>query len=252
MLMFLSVSLLLLAQYSESTTTYKGCFHDKRDNRVFETLLFADRNSIPWGMWETYSCDLIQRCASAAIEAGFDTFGLEFYGECWSGNTDYTSSEDSTHCVTEKWHDPGVCYVGGIWSLAVYTVVKECNEGWSLYDGNCYKQNPDCATFQLAEDYCVSQGGHLASIHSEEENQFVASFPLSTNELMWIGFNDLDEENTFVWTDGTDTDYTKWYTGEPNNVLDLQHCVVLIKFLENKWGDIKCTECKVSVCKRPL
>ena len=31
----------------------------------------------------------------------------------------------------------------------------------------------------------------------------------------WIGFNDLDEEGTWAWTDGSVSSYTNWYSGEP-------------------------------------
>ena len=34
----------------------------------------------------------------------------------------------------------------------------------------------------------------------------------------WIGANDLETEGTFVWSDGTELDYTNWYPGQPNNV----------------------------------
>ena len=37
------------------------------------------------------------------------------------------------------------------------------------------------------------------------------------NEHVWIGVNDIDEEGTFVSTDGSVLTYTNWRTGEPNN-----------------------------------
>ena len=37
------------------------------------------------------------------------------------------------------------------------------------------------------------------------------------NEHVWIGVNDIDEEGTFVSTDGRFITYTNWQSGQPNN-----------------------------------
>ena len=36
-------------------------------------------------------------------------------------------------------------------------------------------------------------------------------------EYFWIGVNDIDEEGTFVSTDGRFITYTNWQSGQPNN-----------------------------------
>ena len=43
-------------------------------------------------------------------------------------------------------------------------------------------------TFEDAELYCISQGGHLASIHSREEHDTVRA--VARGERVWIGLND--------------------------------------------------------------
>ena len=50
-----------------------------------------------------------------------------------------------------------------------------CPQGWSLFEGNkhCYQKGATGASFTDAEAYCVTKGGHLASIHSKEENKFI-------------------------------------------------------------------------------
>lgn len=32
----------------------------------------------------------------------------------------------------------------------------------------------------------------------------------------WIGLNDLDHLNYFLWIDGSSVTFTKWYLGEPS------------------------------------
>jgi len=54
----------------------------------------------------------------------------------------------------------------------------------------------------------------LVSIHNDQEQTLV-------NNAFgggWIGLNDVANEGAFVWSDGSPVDYTRWRSGEPNNV----------------------------------
>merc|ERR1712142_1261842 len=53
-------------------------------------------------------------------------------------------------------------------------IPPDCPEGWADFDSECYKVFQSKKSWQDAENYCQGEGGHLASIHSEEENNFVA------------------------------------------------------------------------------
>ena len=56
-----------------------------------------------------------------------------------------------------------------------------CPGGWSHFNGYCYKLNQDTKSWGDAEAACQSEGGHLASIHSEDENDFLVGknvFPI--------------------------------------------------------------------------
>ena len=66
----------------------------------------------------------------------------------------------------------------------------------------------------------------LASITSDAEN-FYASSILTENQFAYIGFNDFENENSFVWTDGSVTDYVRWSNNEPNNHSGAEHCVAI-------------------------
>ncbi len=64
--------------------------------------------------------------------------------------------------------------------------------------------------------------GHLASIHSESENQFLLRL-LEKIPHAWIGLNDRrleafrDRAGTWEWSSGEPVTYFKWGTIEPNN-----------------------------------
>jgi len=84
---------------SESCPTLKkiGCFHDSfatNADRVFPNQLINrrdpmsnawDRQTIDWRAYPQSVGSLACACAKAAKAKGWRYFGLQFYGECWSG-----------------------------------------------------------------------------------------------------------------------------------------------------------------------
>lgn len=76
-----------------------------------------------------------------------------------------------------------------------------------------------------ARESCLAYEGDLLSLGSKPEMDFIneisARFVYHRQHL-WIGLNDLDEENKFAWSDGTPLNpdvYNNWGQGEPNTVL---------------------------------
>ena len=70
------------------------------------------------------------------------------------------------------------------------------------------------AKYSDARRICQTEGGDLASIHSAREN--ADAFALTRGATTWIGYSDAVSEGSWVWADGTSTDYTNWAPGEPN------------------------------------
>lgn len=72
-----------------------GCFKDNKKNpRPLPQYLMTDRErrleiysgqSIDWRNWDVYMPKFVCRCAEAAKKKGHNTFGVQYYGECWSG-----------------------------------------------------------------------------------------------------------------------------------------------------------------------
>lgn len=73
-----------------------GCFGDKHQPfaRPLPDYLFNDRDPsidnfsgrrIEWRAWDIYLPEFACRCAEAAKKANHTFFGVQFYGECWSG-----------------------------------------------------------------------------------------------------------------------------------------------------------------------
>lgn len=55
-------------------------------------------------------------------------------------------------------------------------VVLECDSGWDEYQGFCYRLYPQASSaspYPQAQTTCESEGSHLVSITSAEEDDFV-------------------------------------------------------------------------------
>jgi len=95
-------------------------------------------------------------------------------------------------------------------------------EGWIRYDATGHEYAlTDPMTWQDAEAYAVSQGGHLVTINDHAENAWLALvFPEETENL-WIGFHqnpsDCEPSCGWHWASGEAVTYTRWNSGEPND-----------------------------------
>lgn len=64
--------------------------------------------------------------------------------------------------------------------------------GWSQFNSNCYKLEPDLWKSWAAARYdCVTEGGDLVSITSPEEEQYVTGRLDSSHFDLWIGLSTL-------------------------------------------------------------
>ena len=102
-----------------------------------------------------------------------------------------------------------------------------------------------------AESYCqLTFGTHLATIKSSIDN---ANVRIAGSGSVWIGYNDRDNEGTFVWVGGTGDEgynYTNWQSGEPNeNTPNKQDCVIMKT--DETWDDTPCSNTRRSVCNAP-
>jgi hypothetical protein len=81
------------------------------------------------------------------------------------------------------------------------------------YNGHSYYRSTGSMTWTQARQACIDMGGHLVTITSAGENNFV----FNTWPSGWIGFNDEAVEGQWRWVTGEAVTYTNWNGGEPNN-----------------------------------
>jgi len=122
-----------------------------------------------------------------------------------------------------------------------------CGEGERLFGESCFWVSYDIYNWHEANDLCNAKAMTLASIHSQEENDFLFG---RKPEYMWIGLNDLAHEGYFEWTDGTPLDFNGWQIGQPNGG-DAWNCGYMSGAYDGEWGDHPCDYEKKAACKRP-
>lgn len=83
-----------------------------------------------------------------------------------------------------------------------------------MFNGNRYDLITSWVTWEEAEENCITRGGHLVTITSQNEYNFVLS--LMGSENIWIGYTDDETEGFWRWVTGEVDSFTNWGQGEPN------------------------------------
>lgn len=98
-------------------------------------------------------------------------------------------------------------------------------------------------TWTEAQSYCREHYKDLATVSSEEEsNELVMAAQEYYNDSVWIGL--YDDVNSWRWSlqnegfygEG-DSEFHEWNSGEPNNFMGMEDCVVM---MTNGWNDCDC------------
>jgi len=122
----------------------------------------------------------------------------------------------SAWSIDGKSYSPGSTYTSSGGDVEVYASweKKLIPDDVAIYNGHAYKVYQAKATWSNAQTLCAASGGHLVTITSSGEQDFVASYGSSFgfSGYMWIGCS--HPWNT--WVNGEPMSYSNWGDGEPD------------------------------------
>jgi hypothetical protein len=99
------------------------------------------------------------------------------------------------------------------------------------YNGHSYYRSTGSAYWLDAKANCIAMGGHLVTVTTSGENNFLYNLWPSG----WIGLTDEVTEGTWRWVTGETYSYTSWNPGEPNNSGNEDY----VQFVGGgKWNDL--------------
>ena len=99
------------------------------------------------------------------------------------------------------------------------------------YNGHSYYRSTGSMTWTDARQACLNMGGHLVTVTSAAENNFIFNLWPSG----WIGLTDEVVEGQWRWVTGEPFSWSNWNAGEPNNAGNEDY----IQFVGGgKWNDL--------------
>ena len=159
-------------------------------------------------------------------------------GRFWT-DTDHPTNPDNSYIVSF-----GGAYVSST-NKETGSYKARCVRGCEelQHDGGTYLNCQFSRTWEEARDYCRLFGADLVEVNDEEENYFV----YSNAARCWIGANDIDDEGTWVWSNGASWDWETWVAGEPNNNGD-EDCAGI--WTDGDWNDWSCSNEYDFICEK--
>uniref|UniRef100_A0A3B5M025 C-type lectin domain-containing protein n=1 Tax=Xiphophorus couchianus TaxID=32473 RepID=A0A3B5M025_9TELE len=128
-----------------------------------------------------------------------------------------------------------------------------CPLGWTWFQDRCYLFVDAELDWAEAEQYCISHGGNLASIHCQEEYAFIRNFIFhvaGNSRRTWVGGYD-GIEKRWLWSDGSSFEFAHWHNNQPDNSGGNQHCLER-NYGGDDWNDMLCTNTRPFICSQDL
>ncbi|WP_392886520.1 lectin-like protein [Eubacterium limosum] len=105
-----------------------------------------------------------------------------------------------------------------------------------IHNGKEYIRYDVGLPWNEAQQYCESQGGHLAIIRDEATQQAIAELIQGGRDRYLLGASDAENEGDWKWLDGSSLTYTHWGNDEPNNYDGNEDYLIMDN--NGNWNDV--------------
>jgi hypothetical protein len=115
-----------------------------------------------------------------------------------------------------------VILVSAVLLFGVSATATANDDGSVEFAGHQYRLVETPMAWHEAAAHCDGIGGHLVTINSQAENDFV--WGQFGDYYHWLGATDEECEGEWRWVTEEPFDYSNWAPGEPNNCCPPTHC----------------------------
>jgi serine/threonine protein kinase len=179
--------------------------------------------------------------------------GEPFQQGLWEGNGPNDQSDSTlvgTYYRKEGWDDVGQGFKTDAylikWGSAADPMATPPGappEEILTFNGHRYQFFPDILTWPEARTRAENIGGHLATIGSKEENDWIATqfvSKLPPGKALWLGGTYDETTGQWSWVTGEPFEFTQWGASEPTNTAN-EPALQFSHSDKNgpEWGDIK-------------
>jgi len=106
-----------------------------------------------------------------------------------------------------------------------------------------YQLIEELMTWQQSRDKCASLGGHLVTLTSQAEEQFVIdNFVVPANQTIWVGATDENSEGHWEWITKEPWEYTHFPPGKPDEACGGEDYLLMYNIDKgHAWDDLSNT-----------
>ncbi|GET27004.1 hypothetical protein NT017_33330 [Prolixibacter sp. NT017] len=229
----------LSVRITGGTEPYTIVYTDGTSNYTVSNYISGDPITVSPGATTTYSLvDVVDANSNTGTgNAGSATITVQVDPPVFTTcSSDITVTADATNssgeCGAYVWYDVPVvtdnsgAFTGDLSGSGLTYI--------GMYNGHSYYYTNVKMTPAEAQTKAFEVGGHLATITSSGENDYLTlntpwgknlSTTSGTDYKYWIGLTDAETEGTWKWVTGEPFVYDKWYQGtlignQPNNLVN--------------------------------
>lgn len=242
---------------SDFTNAYQKIRDEYQNNPTDESAAVFNNSFLEYVIFQAYASDITKNyIGQALLEGAWNQVCNLFPGGNVQKYNDLEEMLEGNISVCKGWYN----LVGRYYNL--YNSLLENNMKWYFgsestetkdipndaveYQGHYYfiYDNDEVSSYEQAEQYCQERNGYLATITTQEENDFLYDYISQQGcKNAYFGFNDSQNEGEWKWSNGEFVSYTNWGYDEPNNgrendiARDENYAMFYEKNSDGTWND---------------